>query len=72
MVKSVKETSLEKGGEVSAWNFGKFHNVKHVQLWIIVLGWVEICSGQSVARGHMELLTPWSTVSTTETFLLSI
>ena len=43
---------------MSAWKFRKFHNVKRVQLRIIVLGWVEICSGQSAARGHRELLTP--------------
>ena len=56
MMESLKETFPEKGGEASTWKFGKFHNVKHVPLWIIFLGWIEIFSGQSGERGHRELL----------------
>ena len=56
MMKSLKETFDEKGREVSAWKFKKVHNVKHVLLCIIILGWIEIFTGQSGDRGHRELL----------------
>lgn len=56
MMESLKDTFPEKGGELSGWKFGKFHSVKHLPLWIILFGWVEIFSGMTGERGHRELL----------------
>ena len=56
MLESLKETFPEKGGEESGWKFGKFHGVKHLPLWIILFGWIEIFCGQPGERGHKELL----------------
>ena len=52
----MKETFPEKGGEESGWKFGKFHGVKHLPLWIILFGWIEIFCGQPGERWHKELL----------------
>jgi hypothetical protein len=56
MMESLKDTFPEKGGESCGWKFGKFHNVKHLPLWIILFGWIEIFSGVTGERGHRELL----------------
>ena len=50
------ESLMEKGGKESGWKFGKFHGVKHLPLWIILFGWVEIFCGQPGERWHKELL----------------
>jgi len=56
MMVSLKETFPEKSGEAQAWNFGKFHDVLHLPLNIILWGWIETTSGQSGECAHRELL----------------
>ena len=56
MMESLKETFPDKSGEAQAWNFGKFHDVLHLPLCIILWGWIENTSGQSGEGAHRELL----------------
>ena len=39
-----------------AWCFPKFHDIIHIPLWIILLGWIENFSGQQGEWVHKELL----------------
>ena len=55
-MESLKATFPDKSGEVQAWNFGKFHDILHLQLNIILWGWIEITSGQPGEGEHRELL----------------
>lgn len=56
MMEALKDTFPEKSGEKMAWCFPKFHDIIHIPLWIILLGWIENFSGQQGERGHKELL----------------
>ena len=56
MMDSLKATFPEKSGEIKAWKFGKFHDVVHLPLNIIIWGWIETTSGQSGEKGHVDLL----------------
>jgi len=56
MMESLKDTFPEKSGEDQGWNFGKFHDVIHLPLYIILWGWIENTSGQSGESAHRELL----------------
>lgn len=56
MMESLKATFPEKSGEIQAWNFGKFHDILHLPLNIILWGWIETTSGQSGEGAHRELL----------------
>ena len=56
MMESLKATFPEKSGEAKAWKFGKFHDVVHLPLNIVIWGWIETTSGQSGEKGHVDLL----------------
>ena len=56
MMESLKATFPDKSAEVQAWSFGKFHDILHLLLNIILCGWIEITSGQSGEGAHRELL----------------
>ena len=56
MMESLKDTFPEKSGEDKAWNFGKFHDIIHLPLYIMLWGWIENTSGQSGESAHRELL----------------
>ena len=56
MMESLKATFPQKSGEIKRWKFGKFHDVAHLPLNIIMWGWIEATSGQSGEKGHVELL----------------
>jgi len=56
MMESLKTTFPEKSGEAKTWKFGKFHDVVHLPLNIIIWGWIETTSGQSGEKGHVDLL----------------
>lgn len=56
MMDRLKTTFPEKSGEKMCWNFPKFHDVIHIPLWIMLLGWIENFCGQSGERAHGELL----------------
>ena len=56
MMESLKATFPDKSGEAQAWNFGKFHDILHLPLYIILWGRIETTSGQSGEGAHRELL----------------